>query len=380
MEILKEGGTFSKMNKTKIGTLHAASVIITVMISHIILNMPNHLISQTGSATILNLVYVFAISMVIFYFASKIFSYFNGKDLLDICEYAGGKFLKIGFGIIVCVYFLTISGFVIRTFAESLALIYFPNIDLEIIVLIFVAITIIMNLLGFKAISRVTLITLPIILISMIIIFVSCGSSFIPERALPVFGYGISDTFLTGLGNIFAFSSIIIAPFLIPYVGSGKEFKKMAFISIIVYFIYLLLGIIALLFLIPSITNINNTLSIYILSRRVNFGNFIQRIDAIFILIWIMSIFNYLAITTHFALTSLKKIANIRYEKELSYCFGAILYVISIIPRSIVDVNFFDGTIYKYGSIIFVFFITMLILIYAYFKKKKEDRKEKDFA
>ena len=74
MEILKEGGTFSKMNKTKIGTLHAASVIITVMISHIILNMPNHLISQTGSATILNLVYVFAISMVIFYFASKIFS------------------------------------------------------------------------------------------------------------------------------------------------------------------------------------------------------------------------------------------------------------------------------------------------------------------
>ena len=76
------------MEKTKIGTLHAASVIITVMISHIILNMPNHLISSTGSATILNLVYVFAISILVFYFASKIFSYFENKDLIDICEYA----------------------------------------------------------------------------------------------------------------------------------------------------------------------------------------------------------------------------------------------------------------------------------------------------
>ncbi len=368
------------MEKTKIGVLHAASIIITVMISHIILNMPNHLILKTGSATILNLVYVFAISMILFYFASKIFSYFDGKDLLDICEYAGGKFLKIGFGILVCIYFLTISGFVIRTLAESLALIYFPNIDLEIVVLMFVAITVIMNLLGFKAISRVTLITIPIILISMIIIFVSCGSDFVPERALPVLGYGISDTFLSGLGNIFAFSSIIVAPFLIPFIGSGKTFKKATLISIIVYFIYLILGVIALLFLIPSITNINNTLSIYILSRRVNLGTFIQRIDAIFILIWIMSIFNYLAITTHFSLTSFKKIANIKHEKELAYCFGAILYVISIIPRSIADVNFFDGTIYKYGSIIFVFFITMFILIYAYLKKKREDRKEKSYT
>lgn len=35
------------MKEKKIGTLQAAAVIITVMISHIILNMPNHLISST---------------------------------------------------------------------------------------------------------------------------------------------------------------------------------------------------------------------------------------------------------------------------------------------------------------------------------------------
>ena len=364
------------MDKTKIGIFQASSIIVTVMLSHIILNMPNHLISLTGPSTILNFVYVFLISVFVFYIAAKIFAFFPNKDLIDICEYAGGKWLKNTFCILICIYFLTVSGFVIRTFAESLVLIYFPNIDLEIIILIFVTITIIMNLLGFKAISRVTLLTIPIILFSMVIIFISSFSKFIPERALPVLGYGAYDTFVLGLGNIFAFSSTIIAPFLIPYIGSGKNFKKASIISMLVYFVYLLLGVIALLFLIPSITEINNTLSIYILSRRINFGEFIQRIDAVFILIWIMSIFNYLAITMHFTLTTFKKMVNIKQKNGLVYCFAALLYVISLIPQTLSDVNFFDGTIYRYASIIFVFFITIIILGIAYFKKKKNLRKE----
>lgn len=357
------------------GIIQAASVIITVMISHIILNMPNHLITSTGSSTILNLFYVLSISSIVFYIASKIFDLFPGKDLIDICEYTGGKLLKNIFSIAICIYFITISGFVIRTFAESLVLIYFPNIDRELVILMFVAITVVMNLFGFKAISRVTLITLPIILVSIVVIFISSSSNFIPQRALPLLGYGAKETFVSGLGNIFAFSSMFIAPFLMPYIGTGKKLRKAGLISLIIYSGYLLLGIIALLFLIPSITEINNTLSIYILSRRVSFGQFIQRIDAIFILIWIMSIFNYLAITMHFSLNSFKKITNVKFERAMTFCFAAFLYTIALIPRTISDINLFERTAYKYASIIFVFFITMIILFCAYFKKKKSLRK-----
>ena len=178
-----------------------------------------------------------------------------------------------------------------------------------------------------------------------------------------------------GYGNIFAFSSMIIAPFLMPFIGTGKNLRKAGGISVVVYFVYLLLGIISLLFLIPSITNINNTLSIYILSRRANFGTFIQRIDALFILIWIMSIFNYLAITMHFSLVSFKKTTGIKHESGMVFCFAAILYIISLIPQSISGVTFFDGTIYKYCSIAFVFLITVFILLWAYIKKKKSLKK-----
>ncbi len=209
----------------------------------------------------------------------------------------------------------------------------------------------------------------------MIIVFTSCASDFVPERALPIFGYGPSNTFLSGLSNLFAFSSTFILALMMPLIGDGKRLKKIGIISLIIYFVYLMMGVIALLFIFPSITEINNTLSIYILTRNVNFGDFIQRIDAIFILFWIMSIFSYLAIVMYFLLNSFKKITNIKQEKAMVYGFSALMFIISMLPKNIADIKFFENTFYRYASIVFVFFLTMTILICAYFKKKRELKK-----
>lgn len=193
------------MKERKLGTLQAVSIVVTVMISHIILNLPNHLIAETGSSTILNLVYVFIISLIIFALSYKVLKLFSNSDIVDICEYAAGKTIKNIFASLVCVYLLVICAFVIRIFSESLVLIYFPNIDLEVVMIIFIAITVLLNLFGFKAISRTTSIILPIILVAMVIIFIASCSDFMPERALPILGYGASSTFLSGLRKYICF-------------------------------------------------------------------------------------------------------------------------------------------------------------------------------
>lgn len=143
----------------------------------------------------------------------------------------------------------------------------------------------------------------------------------------------------------------------------------------LIYVGYLLLGVIALLFSIPSIVEINNTLSIYILARNVSFGDFIQRIDAVFILIWVMSIFSYLAIVVYFILNTFKRVANIKHEKSMIYSFSAILFIIAMLPRNISDTTYFESTFYKYVSIFFVFFVCSAILLFAYIKKKRELKK-----
>ena len=176
-------------------------------------------------------------------------------------------------------------------------------------------------------------------------------------------------------GNIFAFSSSFILALMVPFIGNGKRLKKIGIISLIIYFFYLMSGVIALLFLVPSISEIDNTLSVYVLSRLASFGDFIQRIDAIFILIWVISIFSYLSITMYFTLTIFKRTINAKHHKPMVYSFASIIFIISMIPKNFANFIFFENTFYRYASIIFVFFISMVILICGYIKKKHELKK-----
>lgn len=193
------------MKERKLGTYQAIAIIVTVMIGNIILDVPSHLVSETGPATVLNLIYIFTIMMIIFLITVKLFRVFPNHDIFDVCEYAAGTKIKNVFCTIICAYFLVISAYVIRTFSENLILIYFPNIDIEVVMLIFIVIAAIMNIFGFKSIARTAVIILPTILVTMIVIFFSSVSEFTIQRALPVLGYGASTTFLKGLRKYLCF-------------------------------------------------------------------------------------------------------------------------------------------------------------------------------
>ena len=67
------------MNNDKIGTLEAISLVIIVIISHLILNLPNELLSSTLSAATLNVIYITGIVLLLFLFATKLFKPFKIK-------------------------------------------------------------------------------------------------------------------------------------------------------------------------------------------------------------------------------------------------------------------------------------------------------------
>ena len=360
------------MKERRLENYQAIAMIVIVMLSHIILNLPNHLITETGSASILNFIYIFGIILIICWLVTKFFKLFPNSDLIDICEYTAGKVVRNIYTTSLIVYLFIVSAFVIRIFAESLVLIYFPNMDVDMIVLIFIVITALMNILGFKSIARASVIIFPIIIVAFIFVFVSSTSSFVPERALPILGYGASKTFITGLSNIFAFSSALVITMLAPYINDGSRMTKISFISVFIYGLSVLGSVITMLYVMPSVSDMNNTLAIYILAKRVRLGTFIQSIDAVFILIWMLLIFTYLAIIMHFILASFKRIVPIKHEISMIYSFSAITFIISMLPRTTTDIDFFESIVYKYASIIFVFFISFTILICGYIKKRHE--------
>lgn len=64
------------MSEQKIGNFEAIALILTVMLNHIILNLPKSIIQSTSSGAILNVIFVSLVALIIVYLITKLLKNF----------------------------------------------------------------------------------------------------------------------------------------------------------------------------------------------------------------------------------------------------------------------------------------------------------------
>lgn len=268
-------------------------------------------------------------------------------------------------------YFLFTAAILLNQFSNSMQIIYYPVTNLFFIILLFVIAVSIVCSLNFGSVVKTNLLFLPIVIISMIFLFFANSKNFNIQRIYPILGNGFNSTFIAGFSNLFAFGGLALLYFLPPHLKSTAEFKKITLVSIILSVMYLLLNVSTTLLMFDTFVEIDELMPLYSAVRYVEFGTFFQRLDSIFLLIWIVSFSCYLAIVMNFCINIFKKLTNIQNTKFIVGPFALFLVGISLIPTNVAMTNFFSSTIYKYIFFILVLGISISILIIANLKNKK---------
>ena len=360
------------MPDTKISTREAIMLILSIIVAHTIVTLPATILKNSESGAILNLIYVSILALLVVYLIYVLFKKFQGQDIFDISEYLGGKFLKNVIGIIFIFYFISSSGILLRNFAEGLKVIYFPNTNILFIILSFIITICITNSLTFKSNVKVISIILPFVIISIIFLFIGNLKQFDFERIFPILGNSIYDTFITGIGNIIAFGGISCLYILPPLLQKPEDFKKIALTSIGISAIYLLICISTILFMFSFFLNVDEILPLYTAASYIEYGAFFQRLDSLFLMIWMLEICCYLTITSQFSAIIFKKMTNLKYQKPLTFIFPILIFTVALIPKTVAITRFLGDTLYKYLALTIVFIIGILILVIANIKKKQE--------
>lgn len=153
-----------------------------------------------------------------------------------------------------------------------------------------------------------------------------------------------------------------------PLLKEKKDFKKITIISMILSIIFLLFITTTLILTFPFIIKSEEMMSAYLLVRILEFGVFFQRMDALFIFLWIISVFSYLSINLMLILNIFSKITNISNQKQMSFCFSSILFGICLLLNNQYILNLLNGPIYKYSILILVFLASFVILLLANLK------------
>ena len=356
------------MENNKITKIEAIFFILIVMVNRIILNLPFSIIEVTKSGSPINLIYIGIIGLFIVIIINKLLKKFPSSDIIDVSEYLGGNLLKI-FISIVYIAFLFLSLYItLVEFSNLLEIIYFKKSPKIFILMFFILAILISNLTGFRSIIKTICAIVPFTILSILITFFGATDNFEIYNFTPLLGDGVYQVFVVGLQNLFAFSIINLFVFFKPLLKNTYEFSKVTISSYLIAWLLLFITIISLMNAFPITQDSTAINYLYLLSKKLNLGNFIQRIDALFIFLWIISIFSYLSIVTFVINILFKKITNCENKQMFTYFSSPILLSLCLIPTNTAIIRFLDTVVYKYSIIILILVTSIFILLFANLK------------
>lgn len=363
------------MTNTKIGTISAIMLTLSIVVSYITSSLPRTFINELKSSTLLNIIYITIIVLFIILLFCKLLKKFPGLDLLDIANFLGGNVLQDIVGGFFIFYFILSSSIMLRNFCEGLGVVYYPLTNQTFLILMFVIAVALTNRLGFNSTINTSSIIFPLVLISIVLLFIGNLDNFSFRRVYPILGDGFKNTFVMGLQNIGAFGGICYLYFLPPMLKEPSKLKKIAVISVICTGLFIFLCVATLLFMFSFFVSTDEIMPLFSAARHIEFGSFFQRFESIFLLIWIISFCCYLSISCKFASHIFNKMFNLSDLKPTLTIFIILIFGISLFPKSYADSNFFETNIYRYLRIAIGFILGMTILILANLKKKKVGEK-----
>ncbi len=364
------------MNYTKLGNFEAICLIVVLFVNHIVLNLPQMILDNSGTASVLNCIYILALVLIFALLTVKLLKNFLGLDIIDISEYLGGKPLKFLIGILCIGYLIMESAFFTRMFSKNLLLVYFENYPIAFIVFLFLFVAVIANLIGKKSIIKVNTIVVPLAILSIFFTFIFVVDLLRIERSLPILANGASSIFLAGASNVFAFNGLFFLYFISPMLNKKEDTSKVTFASVLICGIFLILAIGLLVFAFSNIYSISRISPIYFIIVNSRLTAFLERPEMIFIFIWALALMSFLSIAVMFCLNIFKKLTNMKEVKSLAPAACSIIFIVALVISDVFTLETFANAFYKYATLILVFGLFTLVLIGANIKKKILNKRE----
>lgn len=312
--------------KIKLTTWEVVATIGCISLIPTLLTIPTFTFETVGTATFLHSIYTGIITFVFLAIILILYKNFANMDIVDIADYVGGKPLLIFTAVITILYLLLSFVLTFSEFIQNLQNVLFQNAPQEYLSIIFGVVVAISIFLGIRGIFRTGSIVAPVIIIGFLLMFLSLQNEIDFTNFFPLFGNGVSNFFLEGFSHVGKYEGVFLILLVTPFVQNYKKIGYSSFMLATLFIIpslFLLVGIIPY----PSITE--NYFPIFELTKLITLGRFVQRVESVFIILWLMATFLYLSLALSFTIELFQKIFCIKYSHRLIPTFTTIAVCIS---------------------------------------------------
>lgn len=352
-------------NKISFGKWESVALLINLICTKVFLYFPRMVVEDAGSAGWIMTIYICLLAFILMFFLNRLYGKFEGKDIIDITEIAGGRILKLITGLIISGALLALTVNVIREFSEEMKVVSLTLSPLSYIMIFFIIGMVIGSFLGIESIVRYNAIMVPVIAVGYILILLGAVPEIEITNIYPILGYGADEAFIKGFSRVSVFGELMVIFLLPPFTGSNKELRRAGWLALGFSSVFLTAGSLMYILTFPYPSILESFLPLFQMARLINLGRFFQRIEALFVLTWAMAALMYLTSTFYFSIYSFAKTAGLKYMRPLILPFAIIVFSLAFIPPNLISVIKIETEIINRMLWLVTFVIAGLILIIA---------------
>lgn len=355
----------------KFGLHEAVSLMTMVIITKMFYTSIRVLIKTTGTAAWYTVIISSGLSMLAFYLVYLLMKRFQGYDLVEIFQKVTGKVIGKTLALAFSVYFIYYAGSNLREFLEMIKAYNLPYTSPSLILFAFIASVIILAYLGLETIARVSRSVFYVIIIGVILILLLAYPIYNVDRIFPIGGHGIKTSLYTGLFRVSAYDEVIILAFIINSIHGIKNFKKAGYISLIIALFTIGASIFCSIIAFEYPSSAENLSSLFQLSRVIYFNRFFQRIESVFLFIWVMASLITVATSFYMSLSIYCKAFKLDNYKPLLLPCAFLTFMVSILPESLSEITESNIVFIREYSVFFVYGVPILVLLISLILGKK---------
>lgn len=294
-------------------------------------------------------------------------------DLFSISEKLLGRIGAWLVSIICIVFFFLNAALLLRQFAENTLLTALPQMEFSFIISWYAFIAALGALLGLEALARGTYLLLPLSVFSLLIVLVLLAPNYDTYNLAPWQGYGLLPSLKHGIQNAGTNFGALILVIVAPAMQNVRTFKWASILGIMGCVLIKALSVLVFIMVFGVAVASEKTLPFFEMARLVYLSRYLQRIEALFIILWVIVGLLGIAISLYLGAYLITRLLKLPALQPIIPLSAYIIAQLAMIPPDIATVIRLDGFVIANVFTVGLVAIPLLLLIASIVKAIKKE-------
>ncbi|MBH5319755.1 endospore germination permease [Paenibacillus sp. GSMTC-2017] len=346
-----------------------------------ILIVPSGLAEEVSQDSWLAAILGVGLGLLLVMLFNAVGSLYPNKSLVEMMETLFGLWIGKAAGLIFVFFTIVTASELIYFTGNFLTTMIMPETPVEAINIVLASVVVMGARLGIETLTRAAEMLFPLFVVLFLVLVIFVSPQIDLDNIKPIMETSTTSLIKASLffASTFAFTPIVLLMIFPVSVNRLKEGRVAFYTGLLTAGIVLIIIIALCILVLDADTTARQTYPSYSLAKKINVGNFLQRIEIVMAGLWFISMYFKMSCYFYASSRGFAQVMKMKDHRILVFPFGIILVVLSLIVHpNILHSNAYNKDIWlpyvaTYGLILPL----VLLAIHAirkFFKKQKSNK------